>query len=50
MEKFVFVIHNGGENDTEEMFYDPIKAIRLAITGTTVVVLDAETLEYYGYI
>ena len=50
MVRYVYAISDDNSYDTEATFDDPIEAIRLAISGKTVVVLDALSLEYYGCI
>lgn len=50
MTRYVYAIFDGNSYDIEATFDDPIEAIRLAINGKTVFVLDAISLEYYGCI
>ena len=50
MTRYLYAICDGNSYDTEATFDDPVEAIRLAINGKTVAVLDALSLEYYGCI
>lgn len=50
MKRFVFAIIEDNAYDIDDTFDDARRAIELAISGYTVAVLDALSLEYYGCI
>lgn len=50
MKRFVFAIIEDNAYDIDDTFDDEKRAIELAISGHTVAVLDALSLEYYGCI
>ena len=50
MKRFVFAIIDDNAYDIDDTFDDERRAIELAISGYTVAVLDALSLEYYGCI
>lgn len=51
MRMYVFAeIDQAGFYDSDEAFEDPIKAIEMSMEGKEVAVLDALSLEFYGYI
>lgn len=50
MKRFVFAIIENNAYDIDDTFDDERLAIELAISGHTIAVLDALSLEYYGCI
>lgn len=49
-ERYVFAVIHKGEYDLDETFDDAMEAIRLAISGEEVAVLDSLDLSYKGLI
>ena len=50
MRKFVFAVIENNAYDIESIFEDSTLAVELAISGKSIAVLDALSLEYYGSI
>lgn len=50
MKRFVFAVIENNVYDIDSIFDDSRLAIELAISGSSIAVLDALSLEYYGSI
>lgn len=48
--EFVFSVIKDNTYDIDSIFDDPIEAIKMALQGQEIAVLDSLSLEYYGSI